>query len=111
MSYKLTCVRGPSLLVLAAACAGLALAGCKQNESTAAAAEPPPPLAALPPTTGAAPPLAPAPTAAQLAPAAPARVGRLADPRQGYAFADRAYAMGRAFGEAPPDYAFDDNGV
>ena len=48
--------------------------------------------------------VAPQSLAAQLAPAAPARVGRLADPRQGYAFADRAYAMGRAFGEAPPDY-------
>ncbi len=39
-------------------------------------------------------------------PAPAASVGRLANASDRYAFADRAYAMTSAFGDAPPDYTF-----
>jgi hypothetical protein len=81
---------------LIAAAAGLALSACNQatpanNTLAAANAIAPAPLAALPLAMNAvAPTIAPAPVATAL-PAAPhAGVGRLADPREAYAFADRA---------------------
>jgi hypothetical protein len=103
---------GASRLVFVAALAGLALAGCKPSaqQADSSASSAPPPLAALPLSTTDAAPIAPAPTANAL-PAAPrARTGRLSDPSQRYAFADRAYAMNSGFGDAPPDYTFDYGG-
>ena len=100
-----------SRLALIAATAGLALAACNQAAvPTAANATAPAPLAALPLAMDAAPTIAPAPTATALPAAPPANVGRLADPRQAYAFADRAEAMNAGFGDAPPDYTFDYGG-
>lgn len=95
-----------SRLVIAAVLPVLALAACKPNAQQAASSAPPP-LAALPLSDSAAPPITPAPPVSALPPAPRARVARLADPNQEYAFADRAYAMASAFGDAPPDYAFD----
>lgn len=108
MTSKRQICRSASILVLAAFCAGAGLSGCQRAAPGAAA--PPPPLAALPPTTGALPPSAPAPAADALPPAPAAPVQQLADPSQGYAFADRAYAMSQAFAGAPPDYTFEDQG-
>jgi hypothetical protein len=48
---------------------------------------------------------------AALPAARPVRLGRLPDPRQGYAYLDRAYYQQDAVEDAPPDYAFDEGGV
>src|SRR6516165_7298250 len=101
-----------SHLTLAAVFAGLALAGCKQNAPTAAAnvAAAPPPLASLALSDAPPPPIVAAPSAQAIAPAPPARVGRLSHRSDAYAFADRAGAMNQGFGDAPPDYTFDYGG-
>ncbi len=70
----------------------------------------PAPLAALPLADSTAPSIAPAPAANALPSAPPVRVGRLADPREQYAYLDQAYAMNSAFADAPPDYTFDYGG-
>jgi hypothetical protein len=98
---------GASRLGFAFGLAGLVLAGCKPAAQPAASSAAPPPLAALPLSTSGAPAIAPAPTADALPMAPRARTGRIADPRDRYAFADRAYAMNAGFGDAPPDYTFD----
>src|SRR5580704_3701525 len=96
--------------VLTSLLAGLAPAGCNPaapgtNETNAAA----PPAGALPPVAQAV-PITLAPAAAALPAAPPPPVGRVTDPRQGYAFADRAWAMSEAFADAPPDYTYDYDG-
>lgn len=97
---------GASLTVLAAALA--ALAACNKPAQGLVTVAPPP--GALTPIAMSA-PLVDAPTV-QALPAAPrARVARVATRPQGYAFADRAYAMSDAFADAPPDYAYDYGGV
>ena len=99
-----------SRLALIAATSALALAACNQQGAQTAAtntAAAPPPLAALALSTEPPPPLVTAPSAQALAGAPPARVGRLANRGDAYAFADRAHAMNRGFGDAPPDYTFD----
>jgi len=88
--------------------AGLALAGCNQNASVQQA---PPPAAALPLTSGAATPVNDAPPANQLPPAPPARVARLSDPGQTYAYLDQASSVDYGFGDAPPDYSVDYDGT
>lgn len=103
-----------SRLILVGALGGLTLAGCNraaQNAPPSDMAQAPAPLAALPLSTATAPPLAPAPSADALPRAPRLRVARLADPRDSYAYADRAYALNDAFGDAPPDYTFDYDGV
>src|ERR1700677_2460246 len=86
--------------------AGASLAACQRATIDT------PPLAALPPSANAAAPLAEAPPAAALPPAPPARLASIADPRLGYAYADRAWAMTDALGDSPPDYTYvDDDGV
>jgi hypothetical protein len=101
-----------SRLALIVAATGAALAACQQSAAPPANnAAAPAPLAALPlamDATNAT--IAPAPTAESLPPAPPAGVGRLADPRAAYAFADRADEMNDSFGDAPPDYTFDYGG-
>src|ERR1700722_13015467 len=101
-----------SRLAIVVATAGLGLAACQQQSAAppAANATAPAPLAAIPLAMTAAPTIAPAPAANALPPARPANVGRLADSRQAYAFADRAAAMNAGFGDAPPDYTFDYGG-
>ncbi|HEY1426810.1 MAG TPA: hypothetical protein VGF50_09075 [Caulobacteraceae bacterium] len=97
---------GASLAVLAIALT--ALAAC--NKPTAGQVTVAPPADALTPIAMSA-PLVDAPTP-QALPAAPrARLARVASRPQGYAFADRAYAMSDAFADAPPDYAYDYGGV
>jgi hypothetical protein len=108
---------GGSRVALFAAAASLALAACNQNGAPAASnqlasnALAPAPLAALPLASDTtAPAIAPAPPAEALPAAAPARVARLADQGQAYAFADRAASMNAGFGDAPPDYTYDYGG-
>jgi hypothetical protein len=90
--------------------AGLALAGCNRAP-TAQVQQAPAPTAALALSDSAAPPLVAAPPVNALPSAPPARIGRLQNRGDGYAFADRGYAMSHAFADAPPDYTFDYQGV
>src|SRR5277367_782475 len=84
-----------SRLALVTAAAGFALAACQQSAAPPANnTVAPTPLAALPLAMDASnATIAPAPSAEALPPASAARVGRLADPRAAYAFADRAAEM------------------
>lgn len=119
MANKVHCetvVRTPlgrsSMAVLAGVLLVASLSGCdqkKQNDSasqTASTAPLPMPL-----TTGPVTSVAPAPAAAALPPAAPARVVRVSNPTDEYAYVDRASAMSDAIGQAPPDYGFDYQGT
>ena len=82
------------------------LAACGQNTSqTSASGAADSANLALPLTADAsAPAPAPAPVAAALPRAARIRVATVRDPRDAYAYADQAYAMDNAYGQAPPDY-------
>jgi hypothetical protein len=92
-------------VALAALCTALALAGCDKTQTSSAA-----PLQALPLTTADTPAAAPAPTGAALPAAPAAKVVRVSDPRDRYAYLERAYAASRAYADAPPDYAVDYQG-
>jgi hypothetical protein len=108
MTDKQTLRRSAAPIALAAAMVGsLALAACQPSNSQTAVSAAPPPLAAIPLATSGAPTIAPAPAADALPPAPAASVGQLANPSDQYAFAEQAYAMTSAFGDAPPDYSFD----
>ena len=98
-------------LWLSASLAVLALAACNKADQQAALGQVAAPQAALPLTTAAEPAGAAAPSLQALPSASPARVVRLVDPRERYAYVDRAYQMSDAFADAPPDYAFDYGGV
>jgi hypothetical protein len=107
--------------IMGGALAAIALAGCNKsqtapvtaNTATTAAAptDVPAPSDALPLTDATGAPLAPAPAATALPPAPPVRVAYLRDPNQGYAYIDKAAALRNAFGDAPPDYTYDYQGV
>ncbi len=97
----------PSYLVLAWAATALLAAGCNRGQTAATTA---PPLDALPLTTNTTGSADPAPLAAALPYAAPARIARLAHPEEGYAYLDRAYAASDGYADAPPDYAVDYEG-
>ncbi len=107
MSHHPTPMRGASRIAIVAALAGVAMSACQPSNPSAAVSSAPAPLAAIPLATSGAPPIVPAPEMAALPPAPRANVGRLANTADRYAFADRAYAMESAFGDAPPDYTFD----
>src|SRR6185437_2024938 len=94
---------------LAALIAAAALAGCNKP-APQALANAAPPDGALPPIAATA-TLVDAPAAQALPAAPPPPVARVATRSQGYAFADRAYAMSNAFSAAPPDYTYDYDGV
>ncbi len=98
--------KGLVALLCGAAAAGL-LSACKPGVDQASAQDAPPPLAALPLTNVSAPQSKPGPLAVDLPYARPSRIGPVLDPGDGYAYLDRAYFLNDAFGEAPPDYAFD----
>ena len=100
-----------SLLALTVAIAGVTLAGCNQAGPPAANSASAAPLSALPLTDAQAMTMTVAPSADALPPAAPLHVAHLRDPNQRYAYAERAYAVNHAFADAPPDYAFDYQGV
>lgn len=100
-----------SSLASAFVVAGLALAACNRAAPPAAVQQAPTPTAALALTDASAPPLVDAPPVSALPSAPPARIGRLQHASDGYAFADRGYAMSQAFADAPPDYTFDYGGV
>jgi hypothetical protein len=102
--------RRPMRSVLLAAASALAVVGCQPANTPTSVSSAPAPLAALPLANSAAPPSAPAPTAAELPPAPPAQVGALANAGDVYAYADNAEAMNEGFGDAPPDYAVDYGG-
>lgn len=87
--------------------AGAALVACRQGGGSSQ-----PPSSALPlDNTASAAPLTDAPAASALPPAPAAPVASVSDPSQSYQYADLAWAMSDAFGDSPPDYAFDDGGV
>ena len=96
-------------VLMCGAAAAMLLAGCKPGAQQAAAEDAPPPLAALPLTDASEPQGQTGPLAVDLPYASPARVGRLGSD-DGYAYLDRAYFLNDAFGDAPPDYAFDYEG-
>ena len=94
--------------------AGTALAACQKSADTTNAAAvntASAPADALPETNDAAAPVADAPAADALPAAAAVKAAPVSDPRQAYAYADRAMATSAAFGDSPPDYTYDDNGV
>jgi hypothetical protein len=97
-------------LLAAAGLIALTAAACSRSAQQSAVSEIASPKAALPLTTAEAPPGAPAPTLQELPPAPPARVARLRDEGERYAYADLGYSMGDAFADAPPDYGFDYDG-
>jgi hypothetical protein len=88
--------------------AALPLAGCKPAASPSDASSAP--SSALPLADSGA-PIAPAPPISDLPPAPPIPVGHLASRDDYYAFADHAYAVNEAFGDAPPDYQYDYDGA
>jgi hypothetical protein len=98
-------------VLIAGLAAALPLAACNRSDQASQSSQAPAPLAALPLADSSAPAIAPAPAASALPPAAPIRVGRLANRRDSYAFADQAYALNNAFGDAPPDYGIDYGGT
>jgi hypothetical protein len=87
--------------------AGAGLAACQPSTTSSSA----PPPSALPLATNSAAALSDAPVASALPAAAAPPLAPPSDPSQAYAYADRAWAMSDAFGDSPPDYAFDDDGV
>jgi hypothetical protein len=104
--------RHRSHLMFACAVAAFALTGCGKSGDqknsggdTQAAANAAPPLSALPLASGAVPVSAPAPLAQALPSAPPVRYASVRSDR--YAYLDRAYALGRTFSDAPPDYTYD----
>ena len=110
-------MNGSSRVMLVVAVSTLSLAACGKSgdgapssAAVADAGQAASPLAAIQ-LSDVSRPMNAAPGANQL-PAAPrARVARLARTSKTYAYADQGYAMNRAFGDAPPDYAVDYNGV
>ena len=97
---------------IASVLAALSLFGCDQGQpgapvQVASDAAPAP----LPLTTDAPPAFSPAPAPAALARAPAARYVYLNDPRQQYAYADRAYGVADVLGDTPPDYGFDYEGA
>jgi hypothetical protein len=120
----LRCFSPSSHWTLAVLIAALPLAACDKSggapdpaaqvvTTPAAGAEPvsAPPIAALPLATAAPPPLVAAPDYAALPP--PKRAVRLAPRPRGerYRPVERAYALGEAFGDTPPDYTVDYDGT
>lgn len=91
----------PFRTALVASCAALALTACREDDRVASAAlgygVAPSALAYDP---------ALAPEVEALPATGPAPVGRLVSYDDGYAWAERAYAIDRAFYGAPPDYGF-----
>jgi len=88
--------------MISALVAGAGLAGCHKQAAQ---------VASLPLDTGAAQPMGEAPAPAALPPAPPAQIAAPASYGDAYAYPDRAWGMSWAFGDSPPDYAFDDDGV
>ncbi|HVI05521.1 MAG TPA: hypothetical protein VM711_05445, partial [Sphingomicrobium sp.] len=98
-----------SQLIAGVSLLGLLISACNRQPGQSATEAPvvAPPMAALPLATGTSAPAAAAPPAAALPP--PARQIAYAPrrAREGYRYIDRAYFMGRAFGDTPPDYTVD----
>lgn len=102
--------RSSAVVSLPLALAVLGLSAC--NRQSVQAPAPPAtgaPIASLPLAQGAPPTPALAPPVAALPPASPVRVAH-ATGRQRYRYIDRAYALGEAFAESPPDYTVDYQG-
>ena len=99
------------LALIAAVSATALLAACKDQNSGVL---PPPtgaPIASMGLDQAAPPPPAYAPPAERLAPARPIRVSAIGPAPDRYLYVDDAYDMIDAFGDSPPDYAFDYDGV
>lgn len=95
---------------VALAAAGSLLAACDQQQAAGV-----PPVgsmeAAMSLDAGPPPPMVYAPAADALDPGQPIRVTALGPAPQRYRYIDDAYEMVDAFGDSPPDYAFDYGGV
>src|SRR5689334_22968105 len=89
---------------------GLLASACNKQPSVTEAPMVAPPAAALPMATTPAAPVAPAPVGSAL-PAAPAVAYAPRPSGQRYGYIDRAYSMGQAFADTPPDYAVDYEGT
>ena len=104
-------MRNRQFLLSAAAIAALGLAACNQHaEQTPAAPATGAPIASLPLAEGAPPPLVPAPDVAALPSAPPVKTVSV-PARERYRYIDRAYDLGEAFADSPPDYTVDYEGV
>ena len=104
-------MRNRQFLLSAAAIAALGLAACNQHaEQTPAAPATGAPIASLPLAEGAPPPLVPAPDVAGLPSAPPVKTVSV-PARERYRYIDRAYDLGEAFADSPPDYTVDYEGV
>ena len=97
-----------SLVALAAT--GALLAGCDRRETAGV-----PPVGSMDATLalqdGTPPPVTYAPAPEALEPGQPLRVTALGPAPERYRYIDDAYEMVDAFGDSPPDYAFDYGGV
>lgn len=110
MARRIGLLRPVAGLVLAVS--GLALGACQKGAQNAAT-QPvtATPAAALPLATAAPPPVAAAPPASALPPSSRPVGYAPRAPRERYRYINDAYAMGDAFGDAPPDYAVDYDGT
>jgi len=100
-------------LIAGVSLAAISLTGCNKqpNAGSHTAAAEAPPIAALPLTAAAVAPAAPAPAVSALPP--PQRRISYAPPppNERYGYIDRAYSMGSAFADTPPDYMIDYQGT
>ena len=98
-------------LILSLAIAGFGLTACnKDTGQSPADLVTGAPAASLPLAQGAAPPLVAAPAVSALPAQPPVRYAA-APAGQRYRYIDRAYSLGEAFADSPPDYAVDYEGV
>jgi hypothetical protein len=111
MTSNTTTRRKRGRLMISLSLIALSLGACNKRADQLTQPATAPPLAALPLATAEPPAFNPAPLANQLPwPARPIRVAQR--PRYDrYAYVDDAYDMSYAFADAPPDYAFDYDGI
>lgn len=100
-----------SYLVAGASLLGLLAVGCNKQPSVTETPMVAPPAAALPMAGGEATSVAPAPVGAALPPAPNPIAYAPQQTNKRYGYIDRAYSMGQAFADTPPDYAVDYQGT
>jgi hypothetical protein len=109
MTRRATYLRSSAIALTAALLGALSLGACnKSDDATVAQADAGP---ALPLTLSGAAPSVAAPSVDALPAARDVSVVRVANPDDEYAYLDDAYYQSDAFEDAPPDYAFDYDGV
>jgi hypothetical protein len=109
MTRRATYLRTSAIALTAALLGAVSLAACnKSDDATVAQAQLGP---ALPLTVSGASPSVAAPSVDALPAARDVSIVRVENPDDQYAYLDDAYYQSDAFGDAPPDYAFDYDGV